>query len=111
MTVKYALIYYFDPSETGPTESEYQEWVEFESAAKDAGQLVHGAGLHPSAEAKSVTIRDGRVGVEERAHVGEAVAGYYMVDVPDEDAALAWARRIPTARYGRVDVRRITEMA
>jgi RNA polymerase sigma factor (sigma-70 family) len=111
MSVKYALVYFFDPSETGPTESEYQEWVEFEKAAKDAGHLVHGAGLYPSSEAKSIRIRDGQAAVQEGAPTGEAVAGYYLVEVPDEDTAVSWAQRVPTARYGRVEVRQITEMA
>jgi hypothetical protein len=34
MSVKYALVWFFDPSEARPTESEYEEWVEFENAAK-----------------------------------------------------------------------------
>jgi hypothetical protein len=111
MSVKYALFYFFDPSETGPTGSEYQEWVEFEKAANDAGQLVHGAGLTRSAEAKSVSIREGQAIVEQGVPAGEAVAGYYLIEVPDEDSAISWAQRVPTARYGRVEVRQITEMA
>jgi hypothetical protein len=111
MSMKYALVYFFDPSKTGPTEGEYQEWVEFEESAKDAGQLVHGAGLHPSSEAKSVSIRDGQTTVEDGVPAGEAAAGYYLLDVPDEDTATSWAQRVPTARYGRVEVRQITEMA
>jgi hypothetical protein len=111
MSEKYALLWFFDPSETGPSEDEYQEWVEFENAARNAGQLVHGAGLTPSSEAKSVSLRDGETTVEDGAPAGEAAAGYYLVEVPDEDAAIAWAKRVPTARYGRVEVCRITEMA
>ena len=111
MSVKYALVYFFDPSNTGPTEGEYQEWVEFEKAAKDAGQLVHGAGLYPSSEAKSVSIRDGQTAVEDGVPAGDAGAGYYVVEVPAEDTATSWAQRVPTARYGRVEVRQITEMA
>lgn len=111
MSVKYALVYYFDPSRTGPTESEYEEWVEFEKAAGDAGQLVHGAGFYPGTEARSVSIRDGQAVLVEGVPAGEAAAGYYVVDVPDEDTAVTWAQKIPTARYGRVEVRRITEMA
>ena len=87
MSVKFALVYFFDPTKTGPAEGEYQEWVEFEESTKDAGQLVHGAGLYPSSDAKSVSIRDGQVAVEDGVPAGEAVAGYYVVEVPDEDTA------------------------
>jgi hypothetical protein len=111
MSAKYALVWFFDPSKAGPTEGEYQEWVEFEKDPKDAGQLVHGAGLHPASEAKSVSIRDGQAAVEDGVPADEAVAGYYLIEAPDEDTAISWAQRVPTARYGRVEVRQITEMA
>jgi hypothetical protein len=97
MSAKYALVYFFDPSKGGPTEGEYQEWVEFEESAKDAGQLVHGAGLHPSSKGRSVSIRDGETAVDDGVPAGEAVAGYYVVEVPDEDTATFWAQRVPTA--------------
>ena len=78
MSLKYALLWFFDPSEAGPTETEYEEWVAFENAAKDAGQLVHGAGLTPVAKAKSVSIRDGQAALHEGSRAGEPVAGYYL---------------------------------
>jgi hypothetical protein len=37
-------------------------------------------------------------------------AGYYLIDVPDLDAALDWAKRCPAARYGAVEVRPIWVM-
>ena len=111
MSVKYALLWFFDPSQSGPTEGEYQEWVEWEEAAKSAGHLVHGAGLTPISEAKSVSLRDGQPTVRDGGPGGEAVAGYYLVDVPDEATAISLAQRVPTARYGRVEVRQVTEMA
>ncbi|MET9966977.1 YciI family protein [Streptomyces sp. NPDC006356] len=40
---------------------------------------------------------------------GTTVAGYIEAEVADEDAALSWAERVPTARYGQVEVRRIVE--
>ena len=33
------------------------------------------------------------------------LGGYYMIDVPDLDAALAWAAKVPNAPYGSVEVR------
>lgn len=111
MSVQYALLWFFDPSETGPTEGEYEEWVAWDEAAKAAGHLVHGAGLTPSSEAKSVSVRNGEPAVREGGLDGEAVAGYYLVDVPDEATAISLAQRVPTARYGRVEVRQITELA
>jgi hypothetical protein len=44
------------------------------------------------------------------AEVKEQLGGYYMIDVPDLDAALAWAARCPGASHGGVEVRPIWEM-
>ena len=35
----------------------------------------------------------------------EYLGGWHIIDVPDLDAAMAWAVRNPGARYGRVEVR------
>ena len=35
----------------------------------------------------------------------EQLGGYYIIDVPDLDAALAWAARCPGAFHGVVEVR------
>lgn len=49
-----------------------EEWVAWEEAAKAAGHLVDGAGLTPSSEAKSVSVRNGEPGVREGGPDGEA---------------------------------------
>ncbi len=57
--------------------------------------------------ATSLRLRGGRVETmdgpfaETREHLG----GYYIVDVPDLDAALRYAAMIPAAKYGTVEVR------
>lgn len=48
-------------------------------------------------------------GIPERA--GDVVAGMYVIDVSDLDAATVWAGRVPTARYGTVEVRPIVDDA
>ena len=35
----------------------------------------------------------------------EYLGGWYVIDVPDLDAALAWAAGNPGAKYGRIEVR------
>jgi hypothetical protein len=41
----------------------------------------------------------------------EQVGGYYLIDVADLDAALAWAARCPTVTHGVVEVRPLWGMA
>ena len=40
----------------------------------------------------------------------EILAGYFLLDCADLDAALAVAARIPMARYGAVEVRPVAEL-
>jgi len=44
------------------------------------------------------------------AETKEQLGGYYLIDVPDLDAALVWAKRCPAACYGTVEVRPIWVM-
>ena len=45
-----------------------------------------------------------------RGHASEQLGGYYLIDVPDLDAALSWAARCPGASHGAVEVRPIWPM-
>ena len=38
-------------------------------------------------------------------HAKEQLAGYFTVDVPDLDQAIAWAVRCPSAQYGAIEIR------
>ena len=40
----------------------------------------------------------------------EQLGGYYLIDAPDLDAALAWAARCPTASHGVVELRPVWAM-
>ncbi|WP_419997044.1 YciI family protein [Streptomyces boninensis] len=109
--MKFALVYAYDPVQAGPGHGEIDEWLELDAALKSAGNLVHESGFHPASEARTLTVRDGQAQVRAGAVIGAGttVAGYIEVEVTDEAAALAWAERVPTARYGHVEVRRIVE--
>ena len=44
------------------------------------------------------------------ADTKEQLAGFYMIEAEDADAAIAWAARCPGASTGTVEVRPIWEM-
>lgn len=44
------------------------------------------------------------------ADTKEQLAGYFLIEVPDLDAALAWAARCPATNHGVVEVRPIWDM-
>jgi len=68
--------------------------------------------LRPSTDATSVRVRAGKTEVLNGpyAETREQLGGFYLIDVPDLDAALSWAARCPTSSYGTIEVRPIWEM-
>lgn len=109
--MQFTLLYSYDPAEVGPADEEVAAWIAFDAKLREAGQFVHEAGLHPAQRAQTVSVRDGRTVTEPGpAAPGRQVAGFYVVDVPDADTALAWAAQIPTAGYGTVEVRQVVEI-
>jgi hypothetical protein len=109
--VKFALLYHYDPATDGPSEGEIPEWFAFDKEVKDAGVYVYAEGFYAAETAKTVSARDGKATTEDGGVVGagDVLAGLVVVDVADMAAALDWALRIPTATYGKVEVRPVVE--
>jgi len=85
----------------------FQAHGEFGEAAGQAGVLVGGEGLEPTATATTVRVRDGERMLTDGpyAETKEQLGGYYLLECKDLDDALAWAARIPEAKSGAVEVR------
>ena len=79
----------------------------YATALQDAGVLLSAEILKTIDAATSVSVRQGKLQVQDGpfADTKEAFAGIFMLDVPDLDAALAWAERCPAAHWGTVEVR------
>jgi hypothetical protein len=94
----------------GQTMAAYAAYTE---AMKKAGVHVGSNRLRPSASASTVRVADGKTKVLDGpyAETKEQLAGYYMIEVPDLDAALSWASRCPGANHGgAMEVRPLWEM-
>jgi len=63
--------------------------------------------LQTVGSATSVSLKQGRLQVQDGpfADTKEAFAGMFVIDVPDLDAALAWAERCPAAQWGTIEIR------
>ena len=105
--MQYALLYYYDPDRTGPTEGEVAEWIAFDEEVKADGVFIYEAGLQSHQSASIVQTRNGTTTVEPSpvAATGEVIAGFYILDVSSPDEAANWAKRVPTAKYGKVEMR------
>lgn len=86
-----------------------QEYFAFTNELREAGKYVSADPLQPTATAKSVRIRDAGLTTTDGpfAETKEQLGGYYLIDVETEAEALEWAAKIPSARYGTIEVRAI----
>jgi hypothetical protein len=113
--MRYLLLLAHDPdawsldTDTAPTPDDgvITDWALYTRALADAGVLVAGQALAGNDTATSVRVRDGqRLLVDGPfAETKEHLIGYYVIDVDDLDAALAWAAKVPCVRTGTVEVR------
>ena len=107
--VRYALLIYTDPSAQDGDTAEEREAVTAEYLAiRDDPRVTGGGHLQPVATASTVRVADGTVLVTDGpfADTKEVMAGYYLVDADDLDAALEIAGRVPATRMGgAVEVR------
>jgi hypothetical protein len=93
-----------DAEKSGPY---WGAWGAFIGAMRAAGIIVNGDGLHGPETATTLRIRDGKNEVQDGpfADTKESVGGYFVIEVPDLDAALEWAARSPAATDGSVEIR------
>lgn len=84
----------------------------YTQALRDAGVARSSNRLHPTSMATVVRVRDGRTEVQDGPFIEtkEELGGYFLIDVPDLDAALSWAARCPGASHGTVEVRPVWQM-
>lgn len=84
--------------------SAYSQYID---ALKAAGVFVDTDWLQPSATASVLTLEDGARRVQDGpyADTKEQLGGYFVIEVADLDAALAWAEKCPAAHYGKIEVR------
>ena len=113
--MKYMLLIYTNEAGfRGKTEIEQTmaAYGAYGEALKKAGIVVGMDRLQPSTAATTVRISNGKTDVLDGpyAETKEQLGGYFMIDVPDLDAALSWAARCPGASHGVVEVRPLWNM-
>lgn len=115
--MKYAIIVYENEAQFSDRANENQEtyWGAYQAysqALSEAGVAAGGAALHPGHAGTTVRLHDGHRKVQDGpyADTKEQLGGFFLVDVPDLDAALDWAARCPAATNGVVEVRPLLPM-
>jgi hypothetical protein len=94
-----------------PADEQDKITAEFQAVRRLQG-VLDGNQLEAAVSAKTVRVNDGQTLVNDGPAVDDeaAMSGYYILDAPDLDAAIAFAARIPVARMGgTVEVRAMIE--
>ncbi|MFJ4172777.1 YciI family protein [Microbacterium sp. NPDC089696] len=105
------LLHYPEMSEAELGEEALAEgqaaFASYAATLQAAGVLIGGEVLQPSAVTTTVRMRDGALQVQGGpfADTKEQLGGTFVIDVPDLDAAIEYARQAPSVQWGAVEVR------
>lgn len=82
----------------------------FDSFAKELGAahvLVSADVLQPVANSTTISMKNGALHVQDGpyADTKEQLGGTFVLELPDLDAALAWAEKAPSVQWGTVEIR------
>lgn len=85
------------------------EYGEFTRSIAQSGHLRGGNELNVTSTATTVRLRDKKRLVTDGpfAETKEQLGGYYLVEARDLDEAIGLAARIPSARWGSIEIRPI----
>ena len=115
--MKYICLGYYDKGKfDAMTESErnamFDTCFEYDDHLRASGHWAGGEALQGAETALTLYWKNGKVATTDGpyAETKEQLGGYYLIEVPDLDAALSWAARCPGASMGRVEVRPIWPM-
>ena len=108
--MQYLLLLTYRPEDNTPEgtpefDAEMQRWGELNEEMRAAGVWVGAVGLKSEvattvrAPAGDVVVTDGPY-----AETKEVLFSFYVLDVEDLDAAIAWAAKTPAVKYGSVEI-------
>jgi hypothetical protein len=108
--MRFLLLLNYEPG-TGPQEGtpeyddEMRRWGEVNDEMRSAGVIVAVSGVEPDnyttvrRRGDDMVVSDGPF-----AETKEVMFSFYIVDVADRDAAIAWTRKMPSAHYGSISI-------
>jgi hypothetical protein len=98
-----------------PAEGEaiMNEYFTFTEDIRRNGKLVAGEALQPTSTATTIRVRNGKVSTTDGpfAETKEQLGGFYLIEAKDLNDAIQVASRIPSARFGAIEVRPIMDFS
>ena len=112
--MKYLCLIYDDERAMGTMpkaemEAMMDEYFAFSEGVKKSGHYIGGNALQPTQTATTVRVRGGKVSTTDGpfAETKEQLGGYYLIEAKDLNDAILVASKIPSAKFGAVEVRPI----
>ena len=107
--MKYLILMYANESvDSKYSEEELQKtWAEFRQEMSASGVLISSGGVPDTSNVTTVRVRNDKTMITDGpfAETHEQLGGYFVVDCKDLDEAIHWAGKIPTAKYGSIEIR------
>ena len=82
-------------------------FASYAATLHQAGVLLAAEVLQPSVATTTLRLVDGELRVQDGpfADTKEQLGGTFVLDLPDLDAAIGWARQVPAIGWGTVEIR------
>src|SRR5580700_3500438 len=113
--MKYAMLIYSEETALSDAERQqcYRESTQYAHELNSEGRYLAAVPLHPTSTATSVRVRQDKRTVTDGpfAETREQLGGFFMVEAKDLDEAIEIASRIPSGRWGTVEIRPVVEMS
>ena len=112
--MQYMLLIYTDEADDAAQDESQvmSEYGAFTQGIVQNGAFKSADRLRPVNTATTVRIREGKTLVTDGpfAETREQLGGYYLIEAKDLDEAVAIAAKVPSARYGSIEVRPVWGM-
>jgi len=112
--MQYLLLIYQNEAEMeaageAATKQMHNEYGTFTQSIIQAGHFKAGDALKRTSTATTVRVRNGKTMTTDGpfAETREQLGGYYLIEAKDLDQAIAIAARVPSAKFGSIEVRPI----
>ena len=110
--MQYLMLIYSSESDdpkpgTPEGDSIFKEYMEFTEDVRRKEVMLGSNALQGVSTATTVRVRNGKTETTDGpfAETKEQLGGYYLLDCKDLDEAIEYATRIPSSKYGSIEIR------
>lgn len=109
------LIYQNEHNQKSFKEEDWKKiYVEYQAATKELrkkGELVMSHAFQPASAGKTVRSREGKVSIQDGPayKTEDGLSAVNLIEAPDMEAALQIAEKLPSVRWGSIEVRPLME--